>query len=124
MSFLPSRSNEWQAINRIEEIKAILAELRRLIADIEAHTLNYNPLNPDESLDAIYQLAKRGQRELEKPYEALLDEWEEAVRATRGGELSNEEAADLESHNNLSKTRQMGKTRKWPDGRGIWRRNR
>lgn len=119
MGFLPSRSSEWHTINRIEEIKAVVAEISRLIADIEAHTLNYNPLNPDESLDSIYQLSKQAQRNLNKQKEILLNEWEAAVKAAKGSDFSGEELLDIETIRNILKTQKMGRRM---GNQGGWRR--
>lgn len=125
MTYVSRGSKEWQDIQDKEFIKLLIADLRRIRSDIELHTLNYNPLNPDESLDAIYQLTKQMERDLDTLYRVYLEEWAEAVRAARDGqEFSGEEAADLEHYRNLIKTREMGKSQRDSQGRGRWRRHR
>lgn len=116
------KSKSWQAVNDKEFIKLLIADMRRIRSDIELHTLNYNPLNPDESLDAIYQLAKQMERDLDTLYKAYLEDWANAVtEARQGEEFSEEEAADLELYRNLIETRQMGKSDKRA---GRWRKHR
>lgn len=116
-------SREWQEIQDKEDLKALVAELRRLRADIERHTLYYNPLNADESLDSIYRLVRRMEPDLEKLYELLLKDWEESVLRTRESDSFNEkESAELESHWSIVRTRKMGRTIKGPGGRGRWKR--
>lgn len=115
------KSQSWQAVNDKEFIKLLIADMRRIRSDIEIHTLNYNPLNPDESLDAIYQLAKQMERDLDTLYKAYLEDWANAVKEARQGEeFIGEEAADLESYRRLIKTREMGNSDK---KRGKWRRH-
>lgn len=122
MSFLPSRSEEWYRINRTEDMKALAAELNIIQADIELHTIKYNPLNPDESLDTIYQLARRMKRVMEKMDAILLKEWVEAVSEAREKGFNPEEAADIERINNLLKTKEMGLATRKRTGTGRWRR--
>lgn len=105
-------SEAWQAVQDKEFIKLVIADMRRIRADIELHTLNYNPLNPDESLDAIYQLSKQLERDLDVLYKAYLEDWANAVKVAREGEeFSGEEAQDLEAYRNLIKTKEMGTRR-------------
>lgn len=112
------KSEAWQAVTDKEFIKLLIADMRRIRADIEAHTLNYNPLNPDESLDTIYQLAKQMERDLDTLYQAYLDDWANAViEARHGVDFDGEEADDLELYRNLIKTKEMGRT-----ARDRWRR--
>lgn len=114
------KSKAWEAVSDKEFIKLLIADIRRIRADIETHTLHYNPLNPDESLDAIYQLSKQMERSLDTLYEIYLEDWAEAVKEARQGkEFEGEEAADLEWHRNMIKTRQMGDTSK-----NLWRKRR
>lgn len=122
MSFLPSRSEEWHRINRNEDMKALAAELHLIQSDIEAHTIKYNPLNPDESLDTIYQLARRMKRVMEKMDGILLREWVEAVSQAKGNEFNPEESADIKLISDLLKTKEMGKSTKRKNGAQHWRR--
>jgi hypothetical protein len=120
MSYRDTR--EWKDVQNKEFIKLLIADMRRIRGDIELHTLNYNPLNPDESLDTIYQLVKQMERDLDVLYRTYLEEWAEAVKEARGGEeFSGEEAKDLELYRNLIKTREMGHSDK---ARGRWRRHK
>jgi hypothetical protein len=117
-------NDEWRDVQNKEFIKLLIADLRRIRGDIELHTLNYNPLNPDESLDTIYQLVKQMERDLDVLYRTYLEEWAEAVKEARGGqEFSGEEAADLELYRNLIKTREMGRSDRSKD-RGRWKRHK
>lgn len=112
------KSEAWQAIQDKEYIKLLIADMRRIRSDIEAHTLNYNPLNPDESLDTIYQLSKQMERDLDTLYQAYLEDWTNAViEARHGADFEGEEADDLERIRNLIKTKEMGHA-----GRNLWRR--
>lgn len=120
MSFLPSRSDEWHRINRDEDMKALVAELKLICSDIEVHTVEYNPLNPDESLDSIHQLARLMTRVLEKLDGILLKEWLEAISQVREKGFNPEEIKDIQLITDLLKTKEMGKTTKRRDG---WRRH-
>lgn len=114
----------WQAVQDKEFIKLLIADMRRIRADIELHTLNYSPLNPDESLDAIYGLAKQMERDLDTLYKAYLDDWANAVKEARHGEeFEGEEAEDLELYRSLLRTREMGQTTERTKGK-RWQRNR
>lgn len=120
MSYVSRGSRAWQAVQDKEFIKLLIADMRRIRSDIEIYTLNYDPLNPDESLDAIYQLAKQMERDLDTLYKAYLEDWANTVQEARHGqEFSGEEAADLDAYRNLIKTREMGQSDK---ARGRWRR--
>lgn len=111
---------EWREVQDKEFIKLLIADMRRIRSDIELRTLNYNPLNPDESLDVIYQLTKQMERDLDTLYRLYLEDWVEAVKEARGGkEFSGEEAADLETYRNIIKTKEMGRSSK-----GRWRRHK
>lgn len=118
------KSKAWQLVQDKEFIKLLIADMRRIRDEIELRTLNYNPLNPDESLDAIYQLSKQMERDLDTLYKAYLEDWANAVREARhGADFDGEEAADLETYRNLIKTKEMGRSRKIGSG-GHWRRHR
>lgn len=113
-------SREWQEIQDKEDIKALVAELVRGLNDIEKHTLHYNPLNADESLDSIYRLVRRLKPDAEKLYEIFLKDWEESVIRTRGSEsFSEKETTELESHWAIVRTRKMGRRM---GNKGGWRR--
>lgn len=113
-------TKEWHEVHNKEFIKLLIADLRRIRADIEVRTLNYDPLNPDEALDIIFQLVKEMGRDLDVLYQTYLEEWAEAVKEARGGkEFTGEEAADLEHYRNLIKTQQMGRSK-----RNGWRRHK
>jgi len=119
------KSEAWQAVNDKEFIKLLIADMRRIRNDIETHTLHYNPLNPDESLDAIYQLSKQMERDLDTLYGAYLEDWANAVKEARQGQdFDGEEAKDLEYLRNLHKTREMGRTIRRRTGTGHWKRTR
>lgn len=112
----------WEAIQDKEYIKLLIADMRRIRKDIELRTTNYSPLNPDAALDIIYQLAKQMERDLDTLYEIYLEDWAEAVKEARHGqEFEGEEAADLELHRNIIKTRQMGESTTRGE-RGRWRK--
>lgn len=116
-------SNEWLSVQDKEFIKLLIADMRRIRADIEEHTLHYSPLNPDQSLDAIYKLSKQMERDLDTLYRIFLEEWVSAVReARRGAEFEGEEAADIELMRNLIKTKEMGRSTRKRTGTGRWKR--
>lgn len=109
MTYVSRGSRDWQAVQDKEFIKLLIADMRRIRSDIETHTLNYNPLNPDDSLDAIYQLSKQMERDLDTLYKIYLEDWAKAVKEARQGEeFSGEEAADLALYRSLIETREMG----------------
>lgn len=125
MTYVSRGSKDWQAVQDKEFIKLLIADMRRIRADIEVRTLNYNPLNPDEALDAIYQLAKQMERDLDTLYKLYLEDWASAVKeARRGEEFEGEEEADLELYRNLLKTKEMGRSTRKRTGTGRWQRNR
>lgn len=125
MTYVSKGSKAWQAVQDKEFIKLLIADMRRIRSDIETHTLNYNPLNPDDSLDAIYQLAKQMERDLDTLYEAYLEDWAEAVKEARHGQdFEGEEADDLELYRNLLKTKEMGSSTRRRTGEGRWRRKK
>lgn len=112
----------WEAIQDKEYIKLLIADVRRARNDIELHTVNYNPLNPDAALDEIYKLAKQMERSLNTLYEIYLEAWVEAVvEARHGQEFEGEEAADIEKQRNAIRTRLMGDSTTTRDGRARWR---
>lgn len=112
------KSKAWQGVNDKEFIKLLIADIRRARNDIELHTTNYNPLNPDAALDEIYKLAKQMERSLNTLHEIYLEAWAEAViEARHGQEFEGEEAADIEKQRNIIKTRLMGDS-----SRGRWRK--
>lgn len=116
-------SEEWLSVQDKEFIKLLIADMRRIRADIEEHTLHYSPLNPDQSLDAIYKLNKQMERDLDTLYRIFLEEWVSAVReARRGAEFDGEEAADIELMRNLIKTKEMGRSTRKRTGTGRWKR--
>jgi rRNA-processing protein FCF1 len=115
--------DRWQAVQDKEFLKLLVADMRRIRADIEALTLNYSPLNPDQSLDAIYKLSKEMERDLDTLYKIFLEEWVEAVKAARhGAEFKGEEAADIEALRDIIKTKEMGRSTRRRTGTGRWRR--
>ena len=115
----------WEAIQDKEFIKLLIADMRRIRDDIELYTTNYNPLNPDESLDQIYRLAKQMERDLDTLYGIYLEDWANAVKEARHGQdFDGEEAADLEHLRNMHKTREMGRSYRRRTGTGHWRRTR
>jgi len=119
------KSKAWEAVSDKEFIKLLIADVRRIRADIETHTLRYNPLNPDESLDQIYQLTKQMERSLDTLYEIYLEDWAEAVKVARQGqEFEGEEAGDLELYRSIIQTRQMGDTKSHGQEWGRWRKRR
>lgn len=115
----------WEAIQDKEYIKLLIADMRRIRADIELHTVEYSPLNPDAALDAIYQLAKQMERDLDTLYKIYLEAWIAAVKEARhGAEFEGEEAADIETMRNLVKTKEMGHSTRRATGAGRWRRHK
>lgn len=113
----------WQAIQDKEFIKLLIADMRRARDDIELHTLNHNPLNPDAAFDRIYLLAKQMERDLSTLYGIFLEDWAEAVRAVRhGAEFQGDEAADIELIRNIHKTKEMGRSTRKRTGTGRWKR--
>lgn len=125
MSYVSRGSKEWQAVQDKEFIKLLVADMRRIRADIEALTLNYNPLNPDQSLTEIYKLGKEMERDLDTLYKIFLEDWISAVKEARhGAEFEGEEAADIELMRNLVKTKEMGRSTRKRTGTGKWTRTR
>lgn len=114
----------WEAIQDKEFIKLLVADMRRIRAEVEAHTLNYNPLNPDQALDEIYQLSKQMERDLDTLYKILLEDWISAVKEARHGvDFDGEETADIEKMRNIIKTKEMGSSRRV--SRGVkWTRKK
>lgn len=123
MTYVSKGSKAWQAIQDKEFIKLLIADMRRIRSDIELRTLNYSPLNPDESLDTIYQLSKQMERTLDTLYGIFLEDWANAVKEARHGEdFDGEEAADIELMRNLVKTKEMGRSTRKRTGTGRWKR--
>ena len=115
----------WKAIQDKEYIKLLIADVRRARNDIEIHTVNYNPLNPDAALDEIYKLSKQMERSLNTLYEIYLEAWVESViDARHGQEFEGEEAADIEKQRSAIRTRLMGDSTTTRGGRGRWRSRR
>lgn len=118
-----TQSKDWKAAKDTEYIKLLIADMRRIIDDILARALHYNPLNPDAALDDVYQLAKEAERDLDTLYGIFLEEWISAVKAARRGvEFQGEEAADIELMRNIIRTKQMGRTTRRRTGTGHWKR--
>lgn len=125
MSYISRGSKAWQAVQDKEFNKLLVADMRRIRAEIEALTLNYNPLNPDQSLTEIYKLGKEMERDLDTLYKIFLEEWVEAVKeARRGAEFEGEEADDIEAMRNLIRTKEMGRSTRKRTGTGKWTRTR
>lgn len=113
--------DRWQSVQDQEFIKLLVADLKRIRADIEQHTLHYSPLNPDQSLDAIYKLTKQMERDLDTLYKIFLEDWVSAVKEARhGAEFEGEEAADIEAMRNLVKTKEMGRSTRKRTRSGQW----
>lgn len=113
--------DRWQAVQDQEFLKLLVADMRRIRADIETLTLNYNPLNPDASLDTIYQLSKQMERDLDTLYRIFLEEWVSAVKEARHGqEFEGEEAADIQAMRDMIKTKEMGRSTRKRTRSGQW----